>query len=140
MRAMAKHHRELEVWQLCDALRSRWIELTKREGLSRDFDFRDQTNRAARSACRNVAEGFWKFDHTEFARYLNIVKGSVGELFDSADEALQKGFISKQEYESLNAQTDTVMRATNGLREYLLSTPTPKRRRRPRTSPSAPDT
>src|SRR5213595_964568 len=103
------HHRQLEAWQCSDRLRRRILELTSRERVKRDCDFCDQTRRAARSACRNLAEGFWKFSHPEFARYTNIVLGSLGELLDSADEALECSYVDRAEYDSLNTEIETAL-------------------------------
>lgn len=128
-----KNHRELEAWQLADQVRRAFIELTSRDSVRRDFDFCDQTNRASRSACRNIAEGFYRFRHPDFARFVNIAKSSLGELLDSTDEAIEKKYIEQPEYESLNALIDNALRSATGLHEYLLTTPTPPRRKSRRT-------
>src|SRR5436190_18943783 len=106
-----RHHNEIDAWQRADALRRRWAEILKREQVSRDFDFCVQTRKAARSACRNTAEGFWKFSHPEFARYLDIVQGSLGELLDSADDALACGYVDQQERDALTADTEAALKS-----------------------------
>lgn len=135
-----KHHRDLEAWQLADRVRQTFIELTSRDSVRRDFDFCDQSNRSSRSACRNIAEGFYRFRHPDFARFVNIAKSSLGELLDSTDEALEKRYVDKAEYQSLNKLLDSAMRSATGLHEYLLSTPTPPRRKARRTRAQAPST
>ena len=125
-----RHHRELESWQLADQVRAAFLELTGREHITKDLEFCNQARRAANSACRNTAEGFWKYGHAEFARYLNIAKGSLGELLDSTDEALQKRYIKKPEYDQLNLLIERALKAAGGLHAYLLDNPTPPRRKK----------
>jgi len=67
--AGAKRHEELIAWQLADQIRIHILDLTKREGFDKDFKLRSQTEDAANSVCRNIAEGF-SCKHVEFARFL----------------------------------------------------------------------
>ena len=46
---------------------------------SRDFGFREQIQRAGISIMNNIAEGFERKTDIEFARFLDISKGSCGE-------------------------------------------------------------
>ena len=46
----------------------------------RDFSFVDQIKRAAVSISNNIAEGAERVTSTEFARFLDIAKGSAGEV------------------------------------------------------------
>jgi len=128
--AAARHHRELEAWQLADSVRQAMFELVGREPVRRDYDFCGQTRRSASSACRNTAEGFWRYGHAEFAHFVKIARGSLGELLDSTDEALEKRYILKPEYDALNQLVDRALRANAELLESLQTTPTPPRRKR----------
>lgn len=47
---------------------------------NRDYGFCDQVQRAGVSVMNNIAEGFERHSDTEFARFLNIAKGSAGEV------------------------------------------------------------
>jgi len=137
----ARHHRELEAWQLAHQVRVRMMELASRPPVARNFDFVNQTETAARSACRNIAEGFWRYQHPQFAQFLNIAKASLGELLDSVDEALTRNYVTPQEYESLNKLVSSALASTTSLHRYVSTTPTPpskssrpKRRRTARRS------
>lgn len=46
----------------------------------RDYGFRDQLQRAGISVMNNIAEGFERNSDKEFARFLDIAKGSAGEV------------------------------------------------------------
>jgi four helix bundle protein len=47
---------------------------------SRDFGFRSQIQRSAISIMNIIAEGFERMTDSDFARYLDIAKGSTGEV------------------------------------------------------------
>ena len=47
---------------------------------ARDFGFKDQIQKAGISVMNNIAEGFERSSDVEFARFLEISKGSCGEV------------------------------------------------------------
>jgi len=118
-----RSHRDLVAWQKADIVRRRVLELTKTEAVQRDFGFRDQAERAAASACRNLAEGFCRHHHRDFARFVTIARASLGELLDSVDEARIKGYVDDKDHAVLDAQIQEAMRVAGGLLKYLRSTP-----------------
>jgi four helix bundle protein len=120
----------LRAWKAADAVRQRVIALCSRPEVKRDFGFCDQADRAASSACRNLAEGFARYGHPEFARFVSMARGSLGELRDSADEARLKRYINEDEWKELDRAIRSAMAASNGLRRFLLSTPTPESRKK----------
>jgi four helix bundle protein len=90
---MVRDHRELICWQRSDELRRLIIEHTK-EGTpaSRDQRFAKNLLDAIASACRNQAEGFYKYWHSEQRPLFNIARGSLGETKDGIQEGLDRGF------------------------------------------------
>jgi hypothetical protein len=54
---------------------------------------------------------------------VNIAKGSIGELFDSTDEALEKGYLDSTEHGVFNQLIDEAMGTSVELHRYLISTP-----------------
>ena len=125
---VAKTHRELQAWQLADTVRRRVIKLCKRPEVRKDFEFCDQADRAAGSACRNLAEGFARYHHPDFARFVVISLSSLTELADCLDEALSKEYIDRAEFDDFDAAVRSAIKTANGLRRYLQNTPTPKER------------
>ncbi len=77
--SVAKRYEDLHVWRLSVDLRDRVIELTSTGRAASDFAFRDQIRDSARSAPRNIAEGFGRFNPRPFAQYLRIARGSLQE-------------------------------------------------------------
>jgi four helix bundle protein len=47
---------------------------------SHDFSFKDQITRAGLSVMNNISEGFCRNSDAEFRQFLNISKGSLGEV------------------------------------------------------------
>jgi four helix bundle protein len=75
--ARAERFEDLRVWQEARAL-VRAIRSATRE--VRDFEFRDQIRSAALSVMNNIAEGFERRTDADFAHFLDIAKGSAGEV------------------------------------------------------------
>jgi four helix bundle protein len=67
-------------WQLATELKQRVYAFTETGPASRDFKFRDEIRAAARSASDNTAEGFYRYAPREFNRFVNIARGSLGEV------------------------------------------------------------
>src|SRR5689334_20458567 len=88
---------DLVAWQLADKLRQTANGYCKKPELARDFKLRAQLSDAASSAPKNIAEGFGRKTHKEFARYCSIARGSEQEVLDSFIEAQQKGLINSLE-------------------------------------------
>ena len=121
-----RSHRDLRAWQQADAIRRRVVELCAQPEVKRDFGFCDQADRAAASACRNLAEGFSRYRHPDFARFVTIARASLGELLDSLDEALAKHYVARRQFEDLDQAIRKAMASANALRRYLHHSPTPK--------------
>jgi len=76
----AKRFEDLWIWQQARIL-VKEIYLDFKDGTgSRDYGFRDQIQKAGISIMNNIAEGFERNSDIEFARFLDIAKGSCGEV------------------------------------------------------------
>ena len=67
----------LEVWKRASRLA---VQIYRALKDCRDYGLKDQMTRAAVSIPSNIAEGYERGTNKEFIRYLNIAKGSAGEL------------------------------------------------------------
>jgi len=63
----------------------------------RDFGFRDQVIRAGISIMNNISEGFCRGSDAEFRQFLNISKGSAGEIKNMYYIAEDQEYISVNE-------------------------------------------
>jgi four helix bundle protein len=67
----------LEVWKKGCRLT---IEIYRTFFQCKDYGFKDQIQRSALSVPSNIAEGYERNSSHDFIRFLNIAKGSIGEL------------------------------------------------------------
>ena len=73
-------HERLEAWQVCHQLVLRVYQVTNNWPRHEIYGLVSQTRRCAFSAPANIAEGAAKSGKNEFARFLDISLGSLGEL------------------------------------------------------------
>ena len=110
---------DLECWQHARELDKGVVLITKKGGLSRDFKMRDQMLSSCGSIMDNIAEGFERDNNKEFSQFLSIAKGSAGELRSQLCRAIDRDYISKEEFEDLNRKTEIVAGKIFGLMNYL---------------------
>ncbi len=92
---------DLRVWQKGISLVKQVYLITREGEISRDFGLRDQLRRAAVSIPTNIAEGFERYSRKEYVNFLNIAKGSAGEVRSLVRVALEVGYFDRQTYDSL---------------------------------------
>jgi four helix bundle protein len=68
---------------------------------------------------RNIAEGFLRFDPPEFAQFLKIAKGSIGETQNHLLHAKEQSYLTEEEFLELWRLTCRTLRAANRLHAYL---------------------
>lgn len=78
---------------------------------------------AARSGTRNIAEGCARYRHKEFAQFVRIAKGSLGEVLDHFIDAIDNGYMTPSEFAQHEHACKKALKAVNGLIRYLESTP-----------------
>jgi four helix bundle protein len=88
----------LRVWQQGIELVKQIYLITKEGNISKDFGLRDQLRRAAVSVPTNVAEGFERHSRKEYVNFLNIAKGSAGEVRSLLRVTLEVGYLDKNTY------------------------------------------
>jgi four helix bundle protein len=91
--ATIKRFEDIEAWQKARELVRQVYQICNGSRLSKDFGLRDQLCRAAVSSMSNVAEGFSRNSDKDFARFLDIAKGSVLEVQSLLYVALDIGYM-----------------------------------------------
>ena len=99
--ATIRRFTEIAAWQKGRELVKRIYELTRQEPFSRDWGLKDQIQRAAVSICSNIAEGFERSGNKEFANFLWIAKGSVGEVSSQLYNAKDCGYVNEETFASI---------------------------------------
>jgi four helix bundle protein len=79
--AGAGRFEDLRIWQEARLLvREIYASFGNGSPAAKDWGFRDQIQRASISIMNNIAEGFERVTPSDFARMLDIAKGSAGEV------------------------------------------------------------
>jgi len=91
----------------------------KEFGKCNDFGFRDQILRASVSIMNNIAEGFKKKSNKELRKYLNISKGSCGEVRSMLYLAIDIGYLKKDDFDILYDQTIELSKIITGFNKSL---------------------
>jgi four helix bundle protein len=89
---------DLEVWQRGCRLA---VDVFKTFARCRNHTMQDQVQRSALSVPSNVAEGYERNSNKEFIRFLNIAKGSSGELRTQLYISRKLEFLTKPDFDRL---------------------------------------
>ena len=85
---------------------------------------------AASAVCANIAEGFGRGSHADFARFLIIAAGSLREVENYLTDIADRGYLSEVQLQAAFGLTDQTSAKLGGLIAYLRRTPTPTPRKR----------
>ena len=89
----------------------------------RDFDLKDQIRRAAVSSMSNVAEGFGRKSHKDFAHFLDLARGSTLEVQSLLYVASDLNYIQDSEFQRLYGLANETLALIAGLTSYLRGRP-----------------
>jgi four helix bundle protein len=93
---------DLMVWQKGIQLVKEIYIMTNEGKISKDFGLRDQLRRASVSIPTNIAEGFERRSRKEYLNFLNIAKGSAGEVRSLLRVALEVDYLEESTYAQLS--------------------------------------
>ncbi len=119
---------DLGVWQRACRLT---VEIFRGFRSCREFTLKDQIQRAALSVPSNIAEGSERGSLKDFAHFLNISKGSCGELRTQLYIARKLELLRKASFDQLVAESKELSAMLEGLRRSILSRGTTKPKRSP---------
>jgi four helix bundle protein len=112
---------DLEAWKLARVLTGLIYDVSGIGEFNRDFALRDQLRRASISIVSNIAEGFERDGDKEFIQFLSMAKGSCGEVRAQLYLALDRGYISQEQFAQLCSKAVELSRMISGLIQYLKS-------------------
>lgn len=116
-----KGYRQLIAWQKAIDLGPIVYELVKKLPPEERFAMADQIRRACVSVAANIAEGHGKKTPADFARYLYISRGSLGELDTIFMMAQRIGYFTESDLEPLNEHMIAVRQILQRLIQSLES-------------------
>lgn len=114
---------DLVAWQLASKLKVLAHSYCERPAIQRDRKFCDQLMDSAASAPRNIAEGFGRVYHPEFARFAIIAKASEQEVLNHFIDAHHRRYITDIELDRGDHAARKALKVLNGLIAYLEATP-----------------
>lgn len=115
----AEKFEDLIAWQKARELTKKIYQITMKEQFSKDYGLKDQIRRAVVSIMSNLAEGFERGGRGEFHQFVVIAKGSCAEVRSQLYTALDVGYISNGEFNSLNEKATEVTKILAGLRKSI---------------------
>ena len=96
--SFAERFEDLRIWQEARAqVRAIYAAMRSGSAAQKDFSFRDQLQRAAISVMNNIAEGFERKTTKDFAHFLDVAKGSCGEVRSMLYVAEDLAYITAEE-------------------------------------------
>lgn len=92
-RQQVRSFEDLIVWQKAIQLAKDVYMATSQGSISKDYGLKDQLRRASVSISANIAEGFEREGLKEYLHFLNISKGSTGEVRSLLQIALEVAYL-----------------------------------------------
>ena len=120
---MAKKFEEIEVWQLSRALVKEIYSITSADKIKRNYSLKDQIQRAGLSIMNNISEGFERQSDREFAYFLNIAKGSAGEVRSMLYIMHDLDYIDNIVFQKTYSQIMMISKSLSGFITYLKTQP-----------------
>ncbi len=117
--ATIKRFEQIEAWQRARELVQEVYRASSQGPLRRDFGLRDQLSRAAVSSMSNIAEGFARKTDKEFARFLDVARGSAIEVQSLLYVALDMKYITAAEFRRLYDRAEETVSLISGFTSYL---------------------
>lgn len=111
--------RDLEVWNKCRDIRRKIWDVCKGFPGEEKYRLSDQMIRASRSSTACIAEGYGRYHYQENIQFCRQSRGSLYELIDHVDVALECEHLDNNHVESLTQEIKTAIRILNGYIKYL---------------------
>lgn len=113
---------DLDAWKVGRELANLIYTYGRETALSKDYGFKDQIQRAAVSVINNIAEGFERGSNKDFAKFLFIARGSVGEVRSMLYLALDQKYITEGQFKEAYNLCVRVSQLCWGLIKHLQKT------------------
>lgn len=110
---------DLIAWQKARELTRSIYEVTRQGAFAKDFGLSGQIQRAAISIMSNIAEGFERGRLREFHQFLSTAKASCAEVRAQLYASFDIGYLKKDDFDRLMAQSEEVARVIGGLRSSV---------------------
>ena len=116
MSDFAERFEDLRIWQQSRVLANDIYDVMVS---CKDFSFRKQIERAATSTMNNIAEGFERRTSKDFGHFLDIAKGSSGEVRSMLYLAEDRSYIQSDQAEQLRDEAAVLSAGIAAFRRKL---------------------
>lgn len=110
---------QIPIWKLSVEMAHEVYVLTSKKHFLHDFGLQNQLRRAAVSVSSNIVEGYERNNNNDFIRFLQIAKGSLGEVRSQLHIARLIEYISELEHAQIEDGLVNLSRQIGGLIVYL---------------------
>jgi len=111
-----KNFEELDIWIMSREM----VNLVYKDFRKcKDYTFTNQITKAGISVMNNISEGFCRNSDAEFWQFLNISKGSLGEVKSMYYIAEDLAFTDKETASDRRLRSQRLLNAISSLMKYL---------------------
>lgn len=116
-----KRFEDIPIWQEARAFVGKIYEvILNNSKLKTDYSLSDQLKRASYSILLNISEGFERGSNKDFANFLNIAKGSAGEVRAILYIVKDNEYITENAFKDLYTDVEKISLQLSGFRKFLL--------------------
>ena len=110
---------DLEVYQKAREYRKSISKLTRSFPAEEKYRLVDQMIRASRSVTNQIAEGYGRYNYQESSQFCRIARGSLYELHDHLNIALDENYIDRSVHAEIEKNTSRLAQMLNGYIRFL---------------------
>lgn len=120
--AVIKRFEDIISWKEARQLNKVLGEMIDKKKFKNSYRLINQIEGSAGSIMDNIAEGFERRGNKEFIQFLYIAKASCGELRSQLYRALDRKYITDDEFNQLTEHTGRISNLIQKLINYLVTT------------------
>ena len=120
--ATIKKFEDIEAWKLARELCNKIGAVIDDGSFKNSYKLIGQIEGSSGSIMDNIAEGFERGTRSEFIQFLGYSKGSCGELRSQLYRALDRNYISQQQFDDFYVMAVRISALLQKLIEYLQKT------------------
>ncbi|MBK6641005.1 MAG: four helix bundle protein [Bacteroidia bacterium] len=114
---------DIQAWQRARELNKIIYTESNLQAFSKDFALKDQIRKSSISIMSNIAEGFERKSNNEFKYFLNVAKGSAGELRSQLYICFDLNYINDEIFNQCQKMASEISSMLNSFIKYLEKNP-----------------